>query len=392
MSHQLPTGRRARLASLALAAVAAAGIATAVPSAASAAPGPRLVPSNQLVYVPGVWGGKLHGVDPLTGATKRKIPGGPNPMISAPSPDGKTLYVVNLPKGSQSGISIVDVASGTRTFIGLKGVAAAEVLSNGGKELYAVDIVAHEIVVIDTATKTIARRLKMPDHVADEPLGIEISADNKTLYIAYLAGWVASYDTQTGKPIHEVQLPEVPRAVDLATFGQLTLPGWLMLSPDGTRLYALNFATGNTTVIDTRTWQTVGTIDHHDRWALDVLASFSPDGKKMYFTNYGTANVQVVDTATLQTLKVIPTKGRPIGVATLDNGDVLVDTIPPQFTQANPLVPIITLLPVGLTSIRLPNIGVGQILRINGTTDTITGTTNVDDTIPGAFVAPAPAA
>lgn len=378
---------RIRIGLVALAAV----VATSSFNVAAAAT-PRLVRSDQLMWVPGVLAGKLHGVNPNTGRTERTLPGNSNPMIAAPSPDGQTLYVVNLPKaGKASGVSIIDVASGTSTFIKLTGVAAAEVLDNGGRYLYVADIVAHQVVKIDTATKAIVKRFAFKDHLTDEPLGIEISPDNKTLYIAWLAGWLQAYDSTTGAPLRTIKLPE-SKALDIGTLGQFTLPGWVVLSPDGRRLYALNFATGDTNVWDTETWTDIGTIHHGNGLTLTILASFSPDGSKIYFTNYGTRSLQVVDTATLQEIKSIRLSGRPIGVATQDDGTVQVGVINSSFNAIDAITPIGALVVVSmLTPLQNVNLGVGRILRFRGSDQQLLSSTAIGDTVPGAFVAPPPA-
>lgn len=73
-------------------------------------------------------------------------------------------------------------------------------------------------------------------------------------------------------------------------------PGWVVLSPDGTRVYVANRSSGSISVVDAATNTVIGAPiavgSNMNRLAI------SPDGHRLYVTFYSPGKISVIDTAT----------------------------------------------------------------------------------------------
>jgi YVTN family beta-propeller protein len=89
-------------------------------------------------------------------------------------------------------------------------------------------------------------------------------------------------------------------------------PDDLVLSPDGTRLYAVMSGTGEVVAIDTAKGAVAG------RAAVGEVPrgiAITPDGARLYVTNSWADTISEVDTAKMQVLRTLPAGFEPTGIA-----------------------------------------------------------------------------
>jgi YVTN family beta-propeller protein len=150
--------------------------------------------------------------------------------------------------------------------------------------------------------------------VGDEPSGIAISPDSRTVYVANsLSNSVSVIDANNGYAVK-------------ATITGLNTPIDLVTNLTGTLLYVTNLIPGAVSVIDTTqanypiiSTLTVGT-------SPESLA-LSPDGKSLYVANLGyyyqanaAGSVSVIDTTTNQVSTTIDAPGNPFFVLFVQEG------------------------------------------------------------------------
>lgn len=139
--------------------------------------------------------------------------------------------------------------------------------------------------------------------VAD-PVAMAVSPDDQHVYVAGSCCAVSVIDTTTG-------------AVTATIPTRYAVSG-LAVSPDGSRLYATDPASGTVSVIDTAAGGVTATL-RVGRGPLGV--AMSPDGRTAYVagdTDPGT--VAVIDTATVTVTRMIPVGGNPAAVAVTPDG------------------------------------------------------------------------
>ena len=86
--------------------------------------------------------------------------------------------------------------------------------------------------------------------------------------------------------------------------------------PPAPRIYVANESSNSVSVIDTRTYEVVGTVDAKNHSTHDL--ALTRDGKRLYATNLASGRLSVIDTQSLETIASIPTGARA-HVVTLTN-------------------------------------------------------------------------
>ncbi len=98
-------------------------------------------------------------------------------------------------------------------------------------------------------------------------------------------------------------------------------PDDLVLSPDGTRLYAVLSGTGEVAAIDTAKRVVIG------RVAVGKVPrgiAITPDGARLYVTNSWADTIGEIDAAKMQTLRTLPAGFEPTGIASDGRGSLYV--------------------------------------------------------------------
>ena len=151
-------------------------------------------------------------------------------------------------------------------------------LDRSGKHLFITAATGQQILVMDTASRKIIRRMPLPA----APTASEISLDGKTLYVTGgdADGKVFVIDSESGKVRQTISAGHTPRAPNL--------------SPDGKTLMVCNQFNNDVSFIDLASGKTtarVGVVRE------PVAADLTPDGKTLFVANLlpdGPANVDYV--------------------------------------------------------------------------------------------------
>jgi YVTN family beta-propeller protein len=225
---------------------------------------------------------------------------GRGPAILLKSPDGKKLYSANWKDNS---VSAIEVSTRAVTPISLDSRPRVEAMSPMGDFVY-VGLNSNKIGVISTASNSITATL---DTHGLLPESIIVSPDGSRLYVAEIdqsnpvnlaSGSVEAIWAWTGAVIHP------PVTVGVA-------PAWIAMSPDGSKVYALNFLGDSVSVIDVATWTVSATVPVGSG-SEPIVGAATPRGG-LLVTNFGAANVSVVD-ANNKVTHTLKTSGRPVGV------------------------------------------------------------------------------
>jgi YVTN family beta-propeller protein len=262
-----------------------------------------------------------------------------NPYGIAITPDGKHAYVVNL----NNTVSVIDTQ--TKATVGSPvpvGAGAAHIaIAPDGKHAYVASDSADTVSVIDTQKNSVVATIPTGGSFS---FGIVVSPDGKRAYVTNeLSDNVSVIDTETNATIGS------PIPVQTAGLH----PAGVGITPDGKLLFIAddNSATGGVTVIDAQAGAALGPVIPTGG-AYTIGIAVSPDGKRAYAVNGDPADtihsVTVIDTATRAPLTTVANTGLfPIGIAvTPDSKSVYV---------------------AGSDS--------NDILRIDPTTNTLSGTT-----------------
>lgn len=256
--------------------------------------GCKLSMESQL-YVTVAGDSKVLVIDAQQGEVVDQIPVGAGPAIIIATPDGKKTYTANW---GDNTVSAVDTRTHAVTNIEMPSRPYIIAMAPDGKFVYA-GLYGNQIDVIDTATDTVERT--MPTDLL--PASLFVSPDGEILYVATTAttpGRIWAISTATGEMIHS------PIDIGMA-------PGWITMSPDGTKIFALNFYSDDISVVDTADWVVTDTIDT-GVGSQGIIGNVTPDNRLLYVTNLGTGDVIAIDARSLEIVQTIPVEGRPTGV------------------------------------------------------------------------------
>lgn len=232
-------------------------------------------------------------IDDDTHAITSTIDVGAGPAILLGTPDHKKLYSANW---ADDTVSAIDVATEQVTSIAVGSRPYVIAMAPDGQFLYA-GLNANAIAVISTETDTIERMIP----TSELPASIIVSPDGETLYVATLIpGGLRAISAATGEEVH----PSIRVG---------SVPAWITISKDGTKVFTLNFLSDNVTVVDTATWTVTATVSTGDG-SQAIIGNVTPDDSHLYVTNHGTGELAAIDLATHTIDQAIALDGRPVGI------------------------------------------------------------------------------
>lgn len=195
------------------------------------------------------------------------------PFDVATSSDGRFAYVSGFRDGVLYVVDLATMSKVATIAVGL-GPNGVEVSPDDGKVYVAI---AGEVVVVDTATRRVERRIT----TSNTPYDIVLSPDGNVLYASIvLVGAIDRVDLTTNSTT-SVKVP--------------TRPGLLALSPDGSQLFVTHEETNQLTRIDTTTMTAKSvTVGNRPR-GVDI----SPDGRTVYVVDQTSQTLSIVDAAAL---------------------------------------------------------------------------------------------
>ncbi|MFF0431765.1 IPT/TIG domain-containing protein [Streptomyces sp. NPDC004327] len=296
-----------------------------------------ITPDGSSVYVVNVNGNSVSVVDTASNTVKATIPVGQMPWDVAVTPDGSTVYVANRYSNS---VSVISTATNTitRTISGL-GSPSSLAVTHDGSELWV--STNSTITVVSTATHAVVQT------IAQDSVEIALSPDEHYVYALGYRGSLAVLDRTAGN-------------AKVATISTPSDGSDLAVTPDGSKVYVANGQYQSASVIDTTTNTVTKTIP---TGPASYNLAIMPDGSHV-FVSAGNG-IAVISTATDTVASFAPVHN-PYGAVftpdgayayVTDNGlnSVNVLAVPPP-------LPVVT----GISPASGPAAG--------GTTVTITGT------------------
>ncbi|MFC7933821.1 IPT/TIG domain-containing protein [Streptomyces cinereoruber] len=219
---------------------------------------------------------------------------GDSPMYVAITPDGSSVYVVNVNGNS---VSVVDTASNTVTAtIPVGQMPQAIAATPDGSTVYVANGYGNSVSVISTATNTVTQTISGLTY----PSSLAVSHDGSEL-------WVSSNST--------IKVISTATHAVVQTIAQASVE--IALSPDEHYAYSLEY-NGALTVLDRTAGNAkVATISTPgDGSDLAV----TPDGSKVYVANGQNQSASVIDTTTNTVTKTIPTGPGSYNLAIMPDG------------------------------------------------------------------------
>lgn len=227
----------------------------------------------------------LAGVAPAARAQKvvATIPTGGGPYGLAVAPDGKHVYAGNIRART---VSVIDTATNTVTAT-VPNVTSPVFLAAApdGKHVYAATYGGNRLDVIDTATNTLTAQIP----VGGYPSAVAVTPDGTRAYVANLTS-------------NDVSVVDTATDTVVKTIGVGSYPDGIAVSPDGAHVWVAGEYGNFLDVIDTAT---DSVISSQSLSGSPQGIAFSPDGATAYVTLVGSSAVAVVDTATHQVTRTI---------------------------------------------------------------------------------------
>lgn len=221
-----------------------------------------------------------------------KISVGQGPAIVLATPDHKQLYTANW---ADSTVSAIDIGTEEVTSIAVPGRPYVIAMAPDGDRVYA-GLQSNQIAVIDTATREIEEFFA----TTELPASVIVSADGELLYIAGLAGRLSAVHASDG-------------SAAAAGIGVGSAPAWITISPDGKKIYTLNFLSDDVSIVDTEAWSVVGTVPT-GAGSQAIIGNVTSDNAMLYVTNYGTGELMGIDAVAHEVTQTVKLDGRPVGV------------------------------------------------------------------------------
>jgi YVTN family beta-propeller protein len=204
---------------------------------------PMFGPKDGLLYVTTELDESVTVIDPKTLKAVGRIPTGqPESHMLAITRDGRRGYTSNVGPGT---VSVLDLEKrATITVIPISKMAQRISLSVDDKWAFTADQTAPMLVVIDTSSNTVSRRIELPS----TGYGTAPTKDGKYLLVAVpKASVVAVVDLSTWSVAKTVSVPQSPQEV--------------LVRPDGQVAYVSCDVPGKVAAIRTSDWTVAATID-----------------------------------------------------------------------------------------------------------------------------------
>ena len=170
-----------------------------------------------------------------------------------------------------------------------------------GSHAYILDEKNDEVLVIDTTTKQVVRKI----HVGWLPKKMIPTPDGSKLYVTNaLANNVSAINTEKMAVAKTIKAGRMP---------------WNGKSgPQGDRVYVANLKSDDVSVIDTKNDTVLETVKvGHGPWGIAV----SSDGHRLYVSNQDSRSVQVIDTGSYSIVDVISVGVHPRDIALAPDGE-----------------------------------------------------------------------
>jgi YVTN family beta-propeller protein len=196
-------------------------------------------------------------VDIASGRIVQTVAVGREPEGVKVAPDGSVFLVTGE---TDHDVTVLDATTGeilTKVEVGLR--PRDVIFTPDGRQALVSCELSRRVAVIDAATWTVARRIELPE--VSFPMGLAISADARTLFVANGRGrTISKIDLGAARVLGSVEVG--PR------------PWGIALAPDGRRLYTANGPSNDVSVVDARSLTVIARIPvGQSPWGVAISAS-----------------------------------------------------------------------------------------------------------------------
>jgi PQQ-dependent catabolism-associated beta-propeller protein len=267
--------------------------------------GMAIAPDGKRLYVAVSWwrDGKrprtskerIAALDARTLKTLRDYEAGTDPECVAVSIDGQRLYLSNEDAGTAS---IVDTVSGKNRETLVVGTEPEGVTASpDGKWVYVTAETSNVVTVIDAKKEQVAANILVD---ARPRVTIFTRDGTRAWASAELGGSVSLIDTRRHRILKRVRL------------GPADKPVGMVLSPDEKTLYVATGRGNGVAIVNTVAMKMIAQIPTGERvWGI----ALTPDGRKLYAANSLSNTISVIDTAARKVVRTIPTGDGPWALA-----------------------------------------------------------------------------
>ena len=166
-----------------------------------------------------------------------KVSSGPHGLRV--TPDSSTVYIAN---STGKSLGVLDIASGSLSYIHLEGQAVQTGVTPDGKYVVASIYDTKSLAVYSPATKKLSY-VKLPTE-SRGPIQMYPTPDSRYVYLADQGYY---FDQPTGSNVYKIDLADL-KVVTTIKSGQA--PHGVVVSKDGQRTYVTNLLGGNVSIID----------------------------------------------------------------------------------------------------------------------------------------------
>lgn len=241
-------------------------------------------------------------LDVASGKRLRILGSGQDPESFDLTRDGRTLWVSNEETAQAS---VVDVGAGrVRGTVAVGGEPEGVRLSPDGKVVYVTSEADNAVFAIDSASDKVLARIATPPR----PRVVVFSPDGRRAYVSSENGAaITVVDARAHKALGHVAIPSTGVTGPLGA-----RPMGLALTADGKTLYVANGRGGTISVVDTVARRVASTIAGVGArpWGL----ALSADGKTLYSANGPSNDVSVIDVVAGRVVRKISTCRGPWGL------------------------------------------------------------------------------
>lgn len=256
-----------------------------------------ITPDGKTVWVVEYSNGALVPISVSTGALGTAVPitGADAPYDLAITPDGSKAYVANYSSGTITPIDLTTGTSGNPISVGGSGSRTyAVTISPDGNTVYASNYGTSQVVPVNVATGTAGTPITVSGAYYSA-----ITPDGKTLWvIAYDEEALVPIDTSTGVAGSAIPIP-----------GD-TDPEGITISPDGTMAYVTDGEGAEVFPVNLTT-RSVGLPIPTGSGSYPWFITMTPDGKTVYSSDYDGGTVTPISTSTNAAGSAVTVGGDP---------------------------------------------------------------------------------